>query len=58
MKKISIALMAIVCSFLLYSCTTDSVAEIDGLYNTQSTEGDDGDPPPPPPPPPPGANDE
>ncbi|WP_405380043.1 hypothetical protein [Maribacter sp. LLG6340-A2] len=52
MKKTSIAFMVIIFGSLIYSCSTDSVAEIDGLYPIHSTEGDDGDPPPPPPPPP------
>lgn len=43
MKRIFIAVMALVCNTLLFSCTTDSVAETDSLYEIQATEGDDGD---------------
>ncbi len=46
-----IAVMAIVFNMFLFSCTTESIAETDALYETQATEGDDGDVPPTPPPP-------
>lgn len=49
MKRIFIAVMALVFNCILFSCTTDSVAETDDFYELQATEGDDGDPPPPPP---------
>ena len=44
--------MALVFSASLFSCTSDSIAETDTLYETQATEGDDSNTPPPPPPPP------
>lgn len=47
-----IAVMALVFNMFLFSCTDDSVTEVDSLYDIQATEGDDGNPPPPPPPPP------
>ncbi|MEE9364098.1 MAG: hypothetical protein V3U92_15980 [Cellulophaga sp.] len=50
MKKIMIAVMALVFNMFLFSCTADSVVESDALYETQATEGDDGNVPPPPPP--------
>lgn len=43
--------MALVFNTFLFSCTSDSVAETDALYETRATEGDDGDPITPPPPP-------
>ncbi|WP_425236986.1 hypothetical protein [Ulvibacterium sp.] len=49
MKRIFIAMMALVFNTFLFSCTSDSIAETDSLYNTQATEGDDSNPPPPPP---------
>tara|TARA_R110000765_G_scaffold295818_3_gene390982 strand:- start:12453 stop:12617 length:165 start_codon:yes stop_codon:yes gene_type:complete len=52
MKKVMIAVMALVFNMFLFSCTDDSVTEVDSLYDIQATEGDDGNPPPPPPPPP------
>jgi len=36
-----IALMALVFNISLFSCTSDSTAEIDNLYDVQATEGDD-----------------
>lgn len=51
MKKVIIAVMVLAFNSLMLSCTTDSVAEIDSLYDMQATEGDDGNTPPPPPPP-------
>ncbi|MDT0539079.1 MULTISPECIES: hypothetical protein [Croceitalea] len=50
MKRIVIAVMALVLNTMLFSCDTDSVAESDSLYDTVATEGDDGNTPPPPPP--------
>ncbi|WP_291871691.1 hypothetical protein [Maribacter sp.] len=50
MKKVMIAVMALVFNTFLFSCTSDSIADTDTLYETQATEGDDGDVPPPPPP--------
>ncbi len=35
--------MALVFNTFLFSCTDDSIAESDTLYETQATEGDDGD---------------
>ena len=43
MKKVIIAAMAIVFNMFLFSCTTDSIAETDDLYEIQATEGDDED---------------
>lgn len=40
--------MALIFNMFLFSCTSDSIAETDTLYETQATEGDDGqikDPP-------------
>jgi len=51
MKKVFIAVMALVFNTIMTSCTTESLAEADELLNIQATEGDDGNPPPPPPPP-------
>lgn len=34
--------MALVFNAFLFSCTSDSVVETDALYETQATEGDDG----------------
>ena len=33
--------MALMFNMFLFSCTNDSIAETDTLYETQSTEGDD-----------------
>ena len=52
MKRICFALKALVFNSFLISCSDDSVAEVDNLYDIQATEGDDGNTPPPPPPPP------
>ncbi|WP_180272273.1 hypothetical protein [Maribacter sp. 4U21] len=49
MKKVIIAVMALVFNMFLISCTDDTIAEVDGLYKVNATEGDDGNPPPPPP---------
>lgn len=38
-----IAALALVFNMFLFSCTSDSVAETDALYETQATEGDDED---------------
>lgn len=43
MKKLSIAVMALLFSIFLFSCTEDSISETDTLYDMQSTEGDDSD---------------
>ncbi|WP_299431150.1 hypothetical protein [uncultured Maribacter sp.] len=42
MKKIIIAVMALVLNMALFSCNSDTVAETDSLYETQATEGDNG----------------
>lgn len=49
MKRIFLALAAIVLNTFFFSCTDDTVAETDQLYSNYPTEGDDADPPPPPP---------
>ena len=49
MKKVMIAVMALVFNMFLFSCTAESIAETDELFNIQATEGDDGNTPPPPP---------
>jgi hypothetical protein len=51
MKKVFIAVLAIVLNSFLFSCTSESSTESDTLYETQATEGDDGQIKPPPPPP-------
>lgn len=58
MKKVFIALMALVLNISLFSCTVDSADENDALYKTQATEGDEGEiiPLPEPPPIPPTGN--
>lgn len=43
-----IAVMALVFNMFLFSCSDESIAETDTLYETQATEGDDGDPKDPP----------
>ncbi|WP_430907050.1 hypothetical protein [Maribacter sp. 2-571] len=43
MKKAIIAVLALVCNTFLFSCTSEPIAETDTLYETQATEGDDGD---------------
>ncbi|SDE46442.1 hypothetical protein [Cellulophaga baltica] len=51
MKKVFIAVLAIVLNTFLFSCTNDFASQNDSLYETMATEGDDGDvitPPPPP----------
>jgi hypothetical protein len=50
MKKVMIALMALVFNMFLFSCDKGNVAEDESLYETLATEGDDGNPPPKPPP--------
>lgn len=56
MKKVYLAVLALILNMFLFSCTTDNVAETEEVYRTLATEGDDGDiKPPPPPPPPPGS---
>jgi hypothetical protein len=49
MKRICMAVMALVFNSLLLSCTPDSLVETDELIHLQATEGDDGNTPPPPP---------
>ncbi len=44
-----IAVMAMVFNMFLFSCSDDSFAEMDSLYDVQATEGDDGNTPLPPP---------
>lgn len=46
-----IAVMALVFNMFLFSCDNESIAESESLYDTQATEGDDGNTPPTPPPP-------
>ncbi|WP_228236836.1 hypothetical protein [Allomuricauda sp. M10] len=58
MKKVYLALLAVILNMFLFSCTQDDVADTEMLYHTVATEGDDEDPPPPPPPPPPGEGDQ
>ncbi|WP_350289834.1 hypothetical protein [uncultured Croceitalea sp.] len=43
MKKLVLGIFALVLNMSLFSCTTDSIAESDSLYETQATEGDDGE---------------
>ena len=49
MKKVYLAVLAVILNMFMFSCTTESVAETEGMYRTLATEGDDEDPPPPPP---------
>ena len=42
MKKLLLAVLALVLNVSLFSCTTDSIAENDSLYEIQATEGEDG----------------
>ncbi|SMC35268.1 hypothetical protein [Cellulophaga tyrosinoxydans] len=51
MKKVFIAVLAIVLNTFLFSCTKDTSTQSDLIYETNATEGDDGDIKPPPPPP-------
>ena len=51
MKKVFIAILAIVLNTFLFSCTKDTSSQNDSIYETQATEGDDGQIKPPPPPP-------
>ncbi len=50
MKNFLVAVVALIMNAFLFSCTSDSIADKDTLYETQATEGDDGDPITPPPP--------
>ena len=50
MKKVFLAILALVFNMFLFSCEKDSIAESETLFETQATEGDDGNAPPPPPP--------
>ena len=43
MKKIFLATLALVICMSLFSCTTDSLTDGDLLYDTEATEGDDGE---------------
>lgn len=43
MKKVMIAVMALVFNTMMISCTAESIAETDELLNIQATEGDDED---------------
>ena len=43
MKKVMIAVMALVFNTMMISCSTESIAETDELLNIQATEGDDGE---------------
>jgi len=43
MKRIIIAIVALVFNTFLFSCTKDAIADTDTLYETQATEGDDED---------------
>jgi len=54
MKRIFIAVLALVLNTFLFSCDSESLVEDESFYETLATEGDDGNVPPPPPPPPPG----
>ncbi|WP_182835560.1 hypothetical protein [Flagellimonas lutimaris] len=58
MKKIHLALLAVVFNMFLFSCAKEDVADTEMLFQTVATEGDDENPPPPPPPPPPGGGDQ
>ncbi|WP_170863201.1 hypothetical protein [Pseudozobellia thermophila] len=49
MKRVFLALAAIIINTFLFSCTNETVSEMDQLYGSYDTEGDDADPPPPPP---------
>ncbi|MDO6491327.1 MAG: hypothetical protein ABJD66_07480 [Cellulophaga sp.] len=52
MKKVFIALMALVLNMSMFSCSVDSADANDALYETQATEGDEGEDIPLPEPPP------
>ena len=43
MKKVFLAILALVFNMYLFSCETDSIADSEALFETQATEGDDGD---------------
>lgn len=49
MKKVVLVLTILLMNTALFSCTNDSVADADNLYETQATEGDDEDVKPEPP---------
>ncbi len=51
MKKVYLAVMAVILNMFMFSCSTTDTAEIQREYEMLATEGDDHDPPPPPPPP-------
>ena len=48
MKKVFLAVLALVFNMFLFSCEKDSITESETLFETQSTEGDDEDPKDPP----------
>ncbi|MCL6267783.1 hypothetical protein [Flagellimonas myxillae] len=50
MKKVFLAIMAVVFNIFLFSCNKEDVASTEALHQVIATEGDDGNPPPPPPP--------
>jgi len=41
MKKVIMALAVLTFSISIFSCSNDSLAESDALYDTHATEGDD-----------------
>ena len=49
MKKVFLAALALIFTVTLFSCDRDDLVEDEILFETQSTEGDDGNIPPPPP---------
>lgn len=50
MRKVFLAIMAVVLNMFLFSCDKGDIAEDESIYKTIATEGDDGNPPPKPPP--------
>ena len=42
MKRLFIAVLALVFNTFLFSCANDSIAETEALFENQATEGDDG----------------
>nr|WP_292967067.1 MULTISPECIES: hypothetical protein [unclassified Allomuricauda] len=58
MRKVHLALLAVVLNMFLFSCSDTDAAETEALYHRVATEGDDQDPTPDPPPPPPGGGSE
>ena len=49
MKKVYLALLAVILNMFMFSCTAEDIADTETLYHTVATEGDDEDPPAPPP---------